>query len=115
LRRRVLEVGWCRVNRGRRRLLRTPWESESMGRRRERHGRIMGEGWIRVKVGWHHGRRMWERLLGAVWVGGWVSRVCGGKEGRGAIVDGIEAIWGELVDGRRRGRGRGLGGWQEKY
>jgi len=81
-------------------------------RRRKGHGRIVGKRWIRVKVRGQHGRRrMWKGLLSAVWVGGWVSRICRGKEGGRAIVDGIKAFGGELVDGRRSRRG-GLGGWQ---
>jgi len=114
VRRRVLEVRWCWVTRGRG-LLSTSWESQSMRRRgrRKGHGRIMGKRWIRVKVGGEHGRRMWKGLLSAVWVGGWVSRICGSKEGGRAIVDGIKAFGGELVDGRRRRSGRGsLSGWE---
>jgi len=53
VRRRVFEVGWCWVYRGRG-LLCTSWESQSMrrgGRRRRRrkgHGRIVGKRRIRV-------------------------------------------------------------------
>ena len=79
----------------------------------EEEERIMGKRWIRVKVGGQNGRRMWKGLLSAVWVGGWVSRICGGKEGGRAIVDGIKAFGGELVDGRRRrSRRGGLSGWE---
>jgi len=83
-------------------------------RRRKGHGRIVGKRRIRVKVRRQHGRRrMWKGLLSAIWVGGWVSRICRGKEGGRAIVDGIKAFGGELVDGRRRrSRRGGLGGWQ---
>jgi len=95
--------------------LSSSWESESMGRgRRKGQGRIMGKRWVRVKVGGQHGGRMGGKgLLGGVCVGGWVSRICGGKERGRAIVDGIEAFWGELVDGRRS-RGGGLGGWERR-